>query len=324
MAGEQNGEQQMTGTEFVTVQDFTNALQNIKSYIASYVTESDVEQTIVNNVINEIQSDISGAFRYAGSADSSTTASASGAFPAPATTAYGDAYLDVALGSDNTTPINQIGICLPKKEGQYLSPAWHRILTAPLTSAGEGELTLLPLSTSEAPVDVTTKSIVDRLNFLTMTVTALSAQVAAVYNSFCNPASGNPWFTENPGDNPYFGQISMNSSGNPQMWVPTNSGGRWAELGGGSSGDSVGWRHFGDSSTNAASWAASASGNVGTYYSNNGSTLMAITSSESPGVPISNQWMTGGTSATCNATSIKILGSNNSDAGVTITAQIAS
>lgn len=323
MAGEQSGEQQMTGTEFMTVQDFTNALQNIKNYIASYVTESDVEQTIVNNVINEIQSEISGAFRYAGSADSSTTASASGAFPAPVTTAYGDAYLDVAIGSDNTTPINQIGICLPKKDGQSstsLSPAWHRILTAPLTSAGKGELTLLSLSASEAPVDVTTKSIVDRLNLLTSTVSALSAQVAAVYNSFCNPASGNPWFTENPGNDPYFGQISMNSSGNPQMWVPVTDGGRWAELGGGSSG----WKHFGNSSANAASWAASASGNVGTYYSNNGSTLMAITSSESSGVPISNQWMTGGTSTTCNATSIKILGSNNSDAGVTITAQIAS
>ena len=194
---------------------------------------------------------------------------------------------------------------------------------APLTSAGKGELTLLSLSASEPDVDVTTKSIVDRLNLLTSTVSALSANVAAVYTSFCNPASGNPWFTENPGNDPYFGQISMNGSGNPQMWVPVNGGGRWAELGGGSGEDSVGWRHFGNSSANAVSWSTEASGNVGTYYFNDGSTLMAVTSGASSGVPISNQWMTGGDESTCNATAIKILGSNSSE-GVTITAQIAS
>lgn len=320
-------EEQTTGTEYMTVQDFTNALQNIKSYIESYVAEPEVVQEIVNGVIEILQPKVANAFRYAGSADSSTTASASGAFPAPTTTAYGNAYVDVALGSDNTTPINQVGICLPLKEASpSMTPAWHRILMAPLTSGGKGVYSLNPFpgSSSQDSVDVTTKSIVDRLNDITDTMSALSAAVSKVYASFCS--SANPWFTTDAGgQGGYYGQIRM-ASGSPQMWVPSGNDGRWADIEckcTGDTGRTDFWRHC-DSSAAAKNWATGADGRVGTYLANDGETLMAVTSGASAGVAISHQWMTGGTSTTCNATSIKILGSNNSDAGVTITAQVAS
>lgn len=318
-------EEQTTGTEYMTVQDFTNALQNIKSYIDNYITDPKVKTEYITEVIERVQPEISGSFRYMGSADSSKSDESVGAFPDPVPSAYGHAYLDVAQRTVGETivPANQFGICLPTKPGvssSAMEPRWHRILTMPSGGDDEYMIDPFPGASSSEKIEVTTKSIVDRINQLTTTISALSASVAKVYQSFCNEA--NPWFTaDSPADiaHPYYGQVAMSGDG-PVMWVPTTGSppGEWVEIQCKCEGTQYFWKHF-DSSDNASAWAYESESNAGTYVDNDNVLKVYLHGRANP-IAISNQWMTGGDATTCNGTAIKILASNDSQNGVTITA----